>query len=139
MFENNDGSVDYIDGKNSINNYETQVENQFRVDEINLFSNELLKFKIDFKSLIKLSPSHTDTRNNLLNVAWSCAREESILSHLMVKRRLPVKKVIILTATNIKLIEKWRIYIISLILIIINPEYVYLKSYLNIKEGEIND
>jgi RNA polymerase sigma factor len=139
IFENKDSSVDYIDGKNSINNYEIQIENQFRVDEINLFSIELLKFKIDFHSLIKLSPSHTDTRNNLLNVACLCAREESILSHLMVKRRLPVKEVIILTASNIKLIEKWRIYIISLILILINPEYVYLKSYLNIKEGELND
>ena len=61
------------------------------------------------------------------------------LTHLKTKRRLPTKEIIILTASNRKLIEKWRIYIISLILILINPEYVYLKSYLNIKEGELND
>ena len=79
IFDNNNGSVDYIDGKNSINNYEIEIENEFRVDEINLFSEELLKYKIDFNSLINLSPSHKDTRNNLLNVAFLCAREESIL------------------------------------------------------------
>ncbi|MEK6266440.1 MAG: RNA polymerase subunit sigma-28 [Clostridium sp.] len=76
MFENNDVNVDYIDGKNSINNYEIKMENQFRVDEICLFSKELLKYKIDFNSLISLSPSHKDTRNNLLNVAFLCARDE---------------------------------------------------------------
>jgi RNA polymerase sigma factor len=139
IFENNDGSVNYIDEKNSINNYETQIENRFRLDEITLFSEELLKYKIDFNSLIDLSPSHKDTRNNLLNVAFLCSREETILSYLKIKKRLPTKEIIILTASNRKLIEKWRIYIISLILILSNPEYIYLKSYLNIKEGELND
>ena len=142
IFENSAGSADYIDGQNSINNFEIKVENEFRLDEINLFSEELLKYKINFNSLINLSPSHKDTRNNLLNVAILCAREESILSHLKTKRKLPAKEIIILTASNRKLIEKWRIYIISLILILTNPEYVYLKSYLNIKdikEGELSD
>ncbi len=138
-FENDEGGLDYIDGKNSINNYEIQIENKFRVDEIDLFSEELLKYNISFNSLINLSPSHRDTRNNLLNVAFLCARKESILSHLRTKRKLPTKEIIILTNSNRKFIEKWRIYIISLILILANPEYVYLKSYLNIKEGELND
>jgi len=137
-FENDEGGLDYIDGKNSINNYEIQIENQFRGDEISLFSEELSKYKISFNSLINLSPSHKDTRNNLLNVAFLCARKESILSHLKTKRKLPTKEIIILTASNRKFIEKWRIYIISLILIFTKPEYVYLKSYLNIKEGESN-
>ena len=139
MFENNQGTADYVDGKNSINNYEIRIENEIRVEEISLFSEELLKYKITFDSLINLSPSHKDTRNNLLNVAILCAREESILIHLKTKRRLPAKEIIILTSSNRKFIEKWRIYIISLILILTNPEYVYLKSYLNIKEGELDD
>ena len=139
IFENNDGSLNYIDEKNSISNYETKIENCFRVDEINLFSEELLIYKIDFNSLINSSPSHKDTRNNLLNVAFLCSKEASILNHLKIKKRLPTKEIIMLTASNRKLIEKWRIYIISLILVFSNPEYVYLKSYLNIKEGAIND
>ncbi|MBU3184678.1 RNA polymerase subunit sigma-28 [Clostridium estertheticum] len=139
MFSNNEFNIDYIDEKNSITNFEIQIENEFRVDEINLFSKELLKYKINFDSLINLSPSHKDTRNNLLNVAFLSSREESILRHLRTKKRLPTKEIIILTASNRKLIEKWRIYIISLILIITNPEYVYLKSYLDIKEGDINE
>ncbi|MBU3099095.1 RNA polymerase subunit sigma [Clostridium sp. DSM 17811] len=139
MFSNNEFNIDYIDKKNSITNFEIQIENEFRVDEINLFSKELLKYKINFDSLINLSPSHKDTRNNLLNIAFLSSREESILRYLRTKKRLPTKEIIILTASNRKLIEKWRIYIISLILIITNPEYVYLKSYLDIKEGDINE
>ena len=139
IFDSNDSNVDYIDEKNSINNYEMQLENKFRVDEITLFSQELLKYKIDFNSLISLSPSHQDTRNNLLNIANLCSKEESILNYLKLKKRLPNKEIILLTSSNLKLIEKWRVYLISLILILTNPEYVYLKSYLNIKEGELND
>ena len=139
MFENDEYRMDYIDNKNSINDFEIQIENEFRTEEINNFSKELLKYKIDFNSLIKLSPYHKDTRNNLLNVAFSCAKEEPILNHLKTKRKLPAKEVIILTCSNKKFIEKWRVYIISLILILTNPEYVYLKSYLNIKKGELND
>ena len=139
IFDSSNGSVDYIDEKISINKFEIQIENEFRLEEITLFSKELLEYKINFDSLIDLSPSHKDTRNNLLNVAFLCTREYSIISNLKSKRRLPIKEIILLTASNRKLIEKWRIYIISLILIIINPEYVYLKSYLNIKEGELND
>ena len=48
IFDNSKGNVDYIDGKNSINNFEIQIENEFRADEINLFSEELLKYKIRF-------------------------------------------------------------------------------------------
>lgn len=136
LFDNSNDTYDYIDGKNSVKNFEIQIENELRSDEINLFSEELLKYKIKFDSLINSSPSHKDTRDNLLNVSFSCARDESILDYLKTKKRLPIKEVIILTASNKKLIEKWRIYIISLILILINPEYVYLKSYLNIKEGD---
>jgi len=139
MFENNEGTSDYIDGKISINDYEIKIDNEFRVEEISLFSKELLKYKITFDSLINLSPTHKDTRNNLLNVAFLCTREESILIHLKAKRRLPAKEIMILTSSNRKFIEKWRIYIISLILILTNPEYIYLKSYLNIKEGELDD
>jgi len=139
MFDNNEGNINYIDEKNSINNYKLQIENKFRVDEINIFSEELLKYKINFNSLINLSPSHKDTRNNLLNVAFLCTMEESILIHLKTKRKLPAKEIIMLTGSNKKFIEKWRVYIISLIIILSNPEYVYLKSYLNIKEGELND
>ncbi len=139
MFHNNDGNVDYIDIKNSINNYEIKADNEFRADEIKLFSEELLKYKIDFNCLINSSPCHKDTRNNLLNFACLCAREQSILSYIKTKRRLPTKEAILLTGCNKKFIEKWHKYIISLILILSNPEYVYLKSYLNIKEGDVNE
>lgn len=139
LFDKTDGNVDYLDMENSISNYEIKVDNEFRADEIKLFSAELLKYKIDFSSLINSSPCHKETRTNLLNIASLCANEPLILSYMKTKRRLPNKEAIILTGSNKKNIEKWRKYIISLILILSNPEYIYLKSYLNVEEGEFNE
>lgn len=76
IFDNNNGSLNYIDGKNSINNFEIQIENEFRMDEIKLLSEELLKYKIDFNSLINSSPSHKDTRNNLLTITFLCNKKQ---------------------------------------------------------------
>lgn len=42
----------------------------------------------------------------------------------------------LLTGSNRKLIEKWRRYILMLILILSSDQYPYIKSYLNIKAGE---
>jgi RNA polymerase sigma factor len=139
LFEEEDNSNNFIDNKNSISIYEQQNENQKRAEEIAQFTRELSIYKLDFNSLIKSSPSHRDTRNNLLNISFSCIKDDSIMDYIRSKNKLPVKQIILLTKTNRKLIERWRIYILCLILILSNKEYVYLRSYLNIKVGDKND
>ncbi|MCY6484841.1 sigma-70 family RNA polymerase sigma factor [Clostridium aestuarii] len=131
-----DDNSNYIDFKSSINKYEIDCENQNRAQEIALFSQELKKYKLNFSELIKSSPSHIDTRNNLLNLALSCLKNENILKYIKDKRLLPISQISLLTNTNKKHLEKWRRYLIVLILILSSDEYPYIKSYLNIKVGE---
>lgn len=139
VFDENDDTMDFIDYKNSISQFNIDSENIRRAEEIALFSKELAEYKLDFSSLVKASPSHKDTRNSLLNIAFKCVQEENILGYIKNKKQLPVKEIILLTGSNRKLIEKWRRYILILILILSSDEYPYIKSYLNIKAGDRNE
>lgn len=139
IFDNEEEEFHYIDYKNSIDNYELETENKKRAEEIRLFTKELKDYKLDFNSLVKASPSHKDTRDSLLTIAFVCVKEYSILTYIKQKKLLPVKEIMLLTNSNRKLIEKWRKYILILILILSSDEYPYIKSYLNIKVGEDNE
>lgn len=142
VFDNVSNEVDgedYIDYKASLNKYEIDLENQKRAEEIALFSKELSKYKLNFMELVQSSPSHIDTRNNLLNVALACSKNEDILEYIKKKKLLPVSQIVLFTNTKKKYIEKWRRYLLTLILILSTKEYPYIKSYLNIKVGENND
>jgi RNA polymerase sigma factor len=139
VFDSEDEDLDYIDHKISMKQYDIVSENTKRAEEIALFSKELNQYGLSFNTLIDSSPSHSDTRNTLLNIAFTCSKNSEILGHLKGKKLLPIKSISLLTGANKKLLEKWRRYIIALILILSSSEYSYIKSYLNIKVGEDND
>lgn len=128
----------YLDYKASLSQYEIDLENQKRAEEISTFSKELAKYKLSFSDLVKSSPSHIDTRNNLLNLALICSKNDDILKYIKDKHLLPVSQIALLTGTRKKYIEKWRRYLLTLILLISSEEFLYIKSYLNIKVGENN-
>lgn len=140
MFSSEDEEeLDYIDHKLSLDQYSITSENALRAEEITMLSKELKEFKLDFNTLVDSSPSHSDTRDTLLNLTFTCSRNEDILNYIKTKRLLPIKEISLLTGANKKLLEKWRRYILALILILSSTEYPYIKSYLNIKVGEKND
>lgn len=135
-FEAQNGKFDYIDINLSINDYEIKKENTLRAEEIILFSNALKKYKLSFSDIVKNSPSHIDTRNNILNIAFKCLKDKDIIDYIKNKKMLPVKDIVQKMSVKRKLIEKWRRYLLVLILIISSSEYPYLKSYLNITAGD---
>jgi RNA polymerase sigma factor len=139
IFDDEEENTDYIDIKLSLENYSIASENAKRAEEIGLLSKELAEYKLDFNILLDSSPSHSDTRNSLLNLALKCCNNESILNSIKSKKLLPIKEICILTGCNKKLLEKWRRYIIVLVVILSSDEYPYIRSYLNIKVGENNE
>jgi RNA polymerase sigma factor len=139
VFDNEDETFDYIDNSLSLNNYQLEIVNKRRAEEIIQFSRELRAYKLDFTQLIDSSPKHIDTRNSLLNTASLCSKTEFIVNYIREKKQLPVKEIVILTNTNRKFIEKWRRYLVTLILILVSNQYPYIRSYLNIKVGDGNE
>lgn len=139
VFSSEDEEIQYVDVKNSLNHYSIELENKSRAEEILEFSKELSLYKLDFNILIKSSPSHKDTRDSLLNIAFVSTGEETIINYIREKKMLPIKEIMLLTGCSRKLLEKWRRYILILILILSSHKYPYIKSYLNIKVGDCDE
>jgi len=140
FFNGEEESDDQIFDKNSLSDFETKTENKNRAEELSELMEELKGYNIDLEELVNHSPSHKDTRDALLNIAFRCSGEKSIVDTIHRKKTLPIKQITLLTKAKPKLLEKWRKYILSLIIILSGKNYIYTKSYLNIKAGEnIND
>lgn len=125
--------------KNSIEKYEIEEENKIRAQEIAYFTLKLKEYGISFSDLVNNSPKHKDTREELINVAFLVSRENQIVEKLIKTKQLPIKQICLLTTKSEKFIEKWRRYLIALILILTDSDLMYIKSYLNIKVGDKND
>lgn len=138
-FNDTDDSFTYLDNIQSIDKHEMIKENEMRAEEIKSFSKKLESFGIDFNSLINNSPKHKDSRDRVLNLALLCLKNEKILCYINEKHRLPIKDIISISNENRKFIDRWRIYLISLIIILSSNDYMYLKTYLNIKVGDKSD
>ncbi len=132
-------NFDYIDNTNSLQQFNIKYENELRAQEIQLLNSELNNFKISFNDLVNSSPKHLDTRKNVLKLAFLCSNNDDILNSLKSNYKLPVKNIIILTGKKRKFIEKWRKYIIALIIIISNEDYQYIRSYLSLEAGDSNE
>ncbi|WP_040214240.1 sigma factor [Clostridium polynesiense] len=139
IFDKEDENFDYVDYKSSMVEFNKYQENLQRAYEISVFSKELAEYRLSMEDLVKSSPSHADTRNVLLNAAFVCSKEKAIINYIRVRKTLPIKEMILLTGHNRKFFDKWRRYLLVLILILSSSNYPYIKSYLNIKVGESHD
>jgi len=140
FFSSEEETEEQIFDKNSLSDYETETENKNRAEELTELMDELKGYNISLEDLVNHSPSHKDTRDALLNIAFRCSGEKSVVDTIHRKKTLPIKQISLLTKAKPKLLEKWRKYVLSLIIILSGDNYVYTKSYLNIKAGEnIND
>ena len=128
-----------MDKKEAISQFEKEKENKILAEEIAALSDELDIYKIKINDLLKSSPSHIDTRNALLKIAFKSSSDEGIVQYINIKRNLPIKQIMLLSNSKRKYIEKWRKYILVLIVILSSREYQYIKSFLNIKVGEYNE
>lgn len=123
----------------SLDKYEIEEENKNRLQEIMKFTSKLKEYGISFSDLVENSPKHKDTREELLNIAFKISINTELVETILRKKQLPIKQICLLTNKKEKLLEKWRKYLIALILILSDEELVYIRSYLNIKIGDEND
>lgn len=137
-FGDDEESQEHLYDQPSINCYDIEMENKNRAEEILSFTKEIQHYKLSLENLMDSAPNHKDTKDNLLNIALKCAGEKAIVDYVHKYKMLPIKQIAVLTGSKTKLLEKWRKYILVLILILANDNYIYIKSYLDIKAGEQN-
>ncbi len=112
--------------------------NRERAERVLLFEQLLLEYKISLKDLAKDSPKHRDTRANLLAVASLLAGNRDLLEKLFSTKKLPIKELMLITGQSRKVLEMGRRYLIALTLILSQPEFDFIKEFLQpLKEVEL--
>jgi RNA polymerase sigma factor len=114
---------------------ESDYEIENRRLEMLSFVNLLSLYGIEIEDLVRQSPKHRETRKLALKIARTICENEHLLSYLKKTKTLPVKELIELLRISRKSIEKYRKYIIALV-IILSEDLPILKEYINF-ESEV--
>lgn len=121
-------NIDLID-KKSIDLFKIKTDNELRQMEIIEFKKELLTWGLDFTKLVDHSPKHKRTRKLYKKIANLIVSDDELMDYIHSNKRLPIQKIEEKMKIHRKKIERGRIYIIALIIIIMG-DYGYLKEYL---------
>lgn len=97
-----------------IDNLSTHERLSDEIYELELY---LKDFNISFQQLPEISPVKKNLRDELKQVARYIASLEIFTNHLLEKKYLPMKKIAKDTDVSIKKLERNRIYIITMVLI----------------------
>ena len=102
--------------------------------EIDQLKAELTKWDITLPQLAQQSPKHRVLREEIRRVIDAALADDDIVSTVINKRYLPVKKIAELSKAPLKKIENSRKYIVSVI-IIKKGDYQYLSNYIKQSGG----
>jgi len=110
--------------------YLAENEVRERAAEIGEFSKVLAGFGLSFDELVRVSPSHRDTRLTLQNVARVLAGRPELMTALRERGRLPIGELQKVTGVHMKTLERGRKYIIAMVLLLDGrEEFIYLYEY----------
>jgi RNA polymerase sigma factor len=109
--------------------YELTVEQENLRLEIAQINAEFSGWDFDVRDLVKHRPKQDRSRLTCRTLAVSALAHPPLIAEMKEARKLPVKKLTALTGCSEKILEKYRRYIIALILIM-DGEYPYIQSFL---------
>jgi len=127
--EDEDGTYD-LGVTKVVEDYKENEVNEIRKLEILEYTKELKEWNIEFADLVKISPKHQKVRNEYKKIAGIIVNNKPLLDSLFSNKKLPIKEIQNIVDIHRKKIERGRIYIIALV-IIMNGDYHYLKEYMN--------
>lgn len=114
----------------SIESYQINTQSSELVEEILELDKNLSQYNVLFEELEQYSPRHRDTRNQLLTMAAKFADDEECVDLFISKKRLPASLFARKTGCSLKTIERHRKYLITLILVKLNPQWVQLSGFI---------
>ncbi|WP_088105481.1 RNA polymerase sigma-I factor [Halalkalibacter urbisdiaboli] len=121
--------------KTSVAHFQKQVRSMEIVEEILELDEALRPYKISFEELEDHSPKHRDSRMHLFEVASNIAADSECMTQLQRKKKLPISAISKKMGYNKKLLERHRKYLITLILLEINPHWEQLSQFIRKEEG----
>jgi len=118
-----------LESSHSFEQFTAEQQANERRSQIRAYEELLKPFGLNFQELVKVSPSHEDSRQTAIHIAQIIAESDEFYETFLVKKRLPVKELEELVSVSRKTIERQRKYIIAII-ILLRSDLDYLKDYL---------
>ena len=131
--ESGEGSLPILNA--SIESYKRVIENDALVTEINSFIAELEKWNISIEMLEKNSPKHKALKATYKEIVAKIINDEEVVNTILNKRYYPIKRISEITNIPQRKLERSRIYIIAVILII-KGNYDFLASYVDVPRNK---
>jgi RNA polymerase sigma factor len=116
--------------------YQEKAESNSLVDEILELDQLLHDFGIGFEELENVSPKHRDTRKLLNEMSYRFIQDWELVEELTRKKRFPSTAFTKKMGYHLKTIERFRKYIITVIIILLHPEWTHLSSFVLIEAGK---
>ena len=113
----------------SIENFRKGVSENLLSEEIDLYSKELVEWGISFSSLVDHSPHHASVRELYNAVVRAIMDDNDLIKTIREKKYYPIKKIQDITGIPRKKLERSRIYVISVI-IVLTGDYEILAEYM---------
>ncbi len=104
-------------------------ESMERREEIALFQGILNQYGLDYRTLAKATPKHSDTRRRLLEISHEVAAASHLVREIRRRRALPIGEIADLSGLSRKTIERHRKYLLGLILALTSDLPIF-HSYL---------
>ena len=130
IIEGEDKTGSNVMDSKAIEEYKYEKENEMRKLEILEYRKELKKWGIEFSKLVQASPKHEKLKKLYKNVAQFIVEKPEILNRLISTKRLPIKKIEDNMFIHRKKLERGRVYIIALV-IVLNGDYELIREYVN--------
>lgn len=127
-----DTELSYFDAKASEAVFQEQEQCANLQEIIEHFIEVLSVYEVTLDELVKVSPKHKTTKAAMQKAAILLSCDSELMEHLKKHKFLPIKKIESTTGIKRKTLENGRKYIIALALILVEPKFYSLKTFLQI-------
>ena len=97
---------------------EQKEDNSVLVDQINMLKEEISSFGFTLEELAEEAPKQQATRKNAISLSEEISKEEEFTSFMYVKKRLPIKRIVLKFSVTEKVVKRSKKFIISVVIII---------------------
>ncbi|MFD2046653.1 sigma factor [Ornithinibacillus salinisoli] len=121
----------------SLNSYQKTNQTSALVDEILELDEKLGKFNIAFEELESHSPKHQKTRIKVMEMATEFMKHRDLIDDLIDKNVFPVSAFTKRTGYRSKSIERYRKYLITIIMIKLHSDWKHLATFVQVGPGGV--
>jgi RNA polymerase sigma factor len=131
-----EASANTIEIEKSLESHQLSAQSSALVEEILELDQLLSQYGISFEELEDAAPKHKESRSSLMEMAKEFIKDEEMVHHFRKKHRFPTTLFTKKTGYSVKTIERFRKYLITLVLLLLHPEWKYLSTFIEVIPGK---